>query len=269
MAENDADSSDIGSRPADPYVRARISDPSDIPEASLDLTGLLGDSDREGRRRLYFNTRLDYYAEFYESDVVAVETVPADQAPFPGLDATRVSLRRDARVDYVHSQVGVTDPFELDVRGGPIFPAARLAAETWEAECPGPSFFAACETDAGCPSVFECPTGWGTVCKPPTCLCPSIQDECETRFGATCRTCRTCRTCGQATCQTCGQATCQTCGQATCQTCGQATCQTCGQATCGGTCNQATCRTCDCTEFRCPTFAQTHCFTCRAGCERF
>jgi hypothetical protein len=242
------------------------------------LTGLLGDSDREGRRRLYFNTRLDYYAEFAESDVVAVESVAADQPPFVGLDATRVSLRRDARVDFVHSQVNASDPFDLDARRRQAAVPLRMA-ETWEAECPGPSFGGGCETDFACGTDNECPTGWGTVCKPATCLCPSVQDDCETRFEATCRTCggATCRTCNQATCRTCGQATCQTCNQATCQTCNQATCQTCGQATCR-TCNQATCRTCvtcrgatcvTCDDFGCnPTFAQTHCFTCRAGCER-
>ncbi|HET9648407.1 MAG TPA: hypothetical protein VFP34_09270, partial [Microlunatus sp.] len=116
MAENDEGAGGISNRPADPYVRARIPDPSSPAASTVDLTGLLGDSDREGRRRLYFNTRLDYYAEFAESDVVAVESVAADQPPFVGLDATRVSLRRDARVDFVHSQVNASDPFDLDAR---------------------------------------------------------------------------------------------------------------------------------------------------------
>ncbi len=281
MAEDDADSSadygGISGRPADPFVLARLPDPSEAPPATLDLTGLLGDSDREGRRRLYFTTRLDYYAEFREADVVAVVTVPADQPPFRGLDATRVSLRRDARIDYVHSRVGVTDPFDLDVRRGRMMiRRVGLEPETWEAECPGPSFGGPCETDVGCGSDNECPTGWGTVCKPATCLCPSVQNDCDTQFDVTCNTCgqatcrNTCQTCWQGTCQTCGQATCQTCGQATCQTCGQATCQTCGQATCRTCAGQATCRTCrDCTDFSCQTCAQTHCFTCRAGCEPF
>jgi hypothetical protein len=282
MADDDADAANISNRSADEFVRARIPDPSAAPQPSRDLTGLLGDSDRAGSRRLYFNTRLDYYAEFREEDVVAVQSVPSDQPPFLGLDATRVSLKHDARIDYVHSQVGVTDPFDLDVRGVQRDPRSLAPAETWEAECPGPSAFDPCQTDFACGTVNDCPTGWGTVCKPATCLCPSIQDDCETRFDATCRTCRTCgqatcRTCNQATCQTCNQATCVTCGQATCQTCNQATCVTCGQATCG-TCNQATCQTCagqntcqtcDCTDFQCgPTFAQTHCFTCRSGCQQ-
>jgi hypothetical protein len=46
----------------DPYVERLRPDPSQPPEAVRILEGLLGDSDREGYRRLYFNRELDYYA---------------------------------------------------------------------------------------------------------------------------------------------------------------------------------------------------------------
>jgi hypothetical protein len=71
-----------------------------------------------------------------------------------------VSLKRDARVDYVHAQVA-RDPFELDVRLGMAFPNVPQFAETWEAECPGPSFGGGCPTDIGCGTNNDCPTGWG------------------------------------------------------------------------------------------------------------
>jgi hypothetical protein len=48
----------------DPYVERLRPDPSQPPEAVRILEGLLGDSDREGYRRLYFNRELDYYAAF-------------------------------------------------------------------------------------------------------------------------------------------------------------------------------------------------------------
>jgi len=67
---------------------------------------------------------------------------------------------------------------------------------------------------------------------------------CQTDPGSTCQTCET--NCRQATCQTCHGHTCETCQEKTCHTC-----QTC--ATCAGP-------GCE------PTFAQTHCYTCRSGC---
>jgi hypothetical protein len=54
----------------DPFVQRRRPDPSQPPEAVRTLEGLLGDSDREGYKRLYFNVELDHYAEFRGEDVV-------------------------------------------------------------------------------------------------------------------------------------------------------------------------------------------------------
>ena len=67
------------------------------------MLGFLGDSDRPGFRRLYFTRDLDYYAEFRTDDVVRIESIPADQPPFPGDEATRLTLRRDATVEYTGS----------------------------------------------------------------------------------------------------------------------------------------------------------------------
>src|SRR5262245_26983197 len=96
------DPSGIGGRPQDSFVSDRLAGPSDEPARTLRLSGLLGDSDRPGQRRLYFNKQLDYYAEFASADVISVQTVPSDQAPFVGLEATSVTLRRDAVVRFTH-----------------------------------------------------------------------------------------------------------------------------------------------------------------------
>jgi hypothetical protein len=260
------DPSGIGARPQDDFVSEHLASPAERPARTLILSGLLGDSDRPGHRRLYFNKQLDYYAEFASADVISVQAIPADKPPFTGLEATKVTLRRDAVVRFTHVRSAApVDEFDLDLRLGPpgrVPGALPGEPQTWEAECPGDTWDV-CPTDFACGTDI-CPTGW-TVCKPRTCNC--TDNTCRTDCGQ--RTCETCRTCaGQNTCQTCqtcpGQATCQTCaGQNTCQTCqtcpGQATCQTCaGQNTCQ-TCDtcpgQNTCQTCD-------TCAGRTCLTC-------
>ncbi|MFD8595955.1 hypothetical protein ACFV1L_13210 [Kitasatospora sp. NPDC059646] len=210
----------------------RLADPAEPPTRTITLSGLLGDSDRAGHRRLYFNKQLDYYAEFASSDVLSVRTVGTGQPPFVGLEATEVTLRRNATVRFTQVETATPeDEFDLDLRLGARPPRAQpvqpLAPQTWEAECPGPTF-GGCPTDFGCATEGDCPTGF-TVCKPRTCQ------------GATCDTCRgnTCQTCGQGTCHTCGEATCRTCDQATCATCQGATCHTCD------TCAHQTCVTCE------------------------
>jgi hypothetical protein len=240
----------------DPYVERLRPDPSQPPQRVIVLSGLLGNSDRPGYQRLYFNRELDYYAEFKGEDVLHTERIPADEAPLPGLEATRVTIRRDATVDYTRTKrAQPLDEFDLDLRlaGRARPPRVGLEPETWEAECPGPSMFAACETD------FTCVCGDTvqiTICRGRTCIDVCTDDTCRTLCDqATCETCRT--RCGQETCQTCQ--TCQTqCNQATCQTCqtrcGQATCQTCRTR-----CGQETCHTCETVcEFTC----NPHVFTC-------
>ncbi len=263
MADND----DIAQRPPDPFIVARITDPQAGPPPTLTLVGLLGDSDRPGRRRLYLSTRLDYWVEVRAEDVLAVDDVGPDQPPFQGLDATRLTVVRDAQLDYVRmATAGADDPFAvqpLTAQGQPRIPLA----DTWEAECPGPSW-GDCPTEIGCPTANDCASGW-TVCKPRTCR--------ETQ-GATCRTCETCgRTCGCATldgdaCPTLPTGCAATCGltcvgtclntcAATCLNTCAATCQAtvCG-ATCGSTCFNTCFNTCG------PTCFNTCGPTCGATC---
>src|SRR5690349_20497488 len=101
----------IADRPQDPFVAEHLSNPSERPPRTPILSGLLGDSDRPGYRRLYFNTSLDYYAEFAAGDVLAVSTIPSDRPPFVGLEATKVELRRDAPVTF--SQVRSAAPLDV------------------------------------------------------------------------------------------------------------------------------------------------------------
>ncbi|MFI6112999.1 hypothetical protein [Kitasatospora sp. NPDC051164] len=248
--------SGIGDRPQDDFVARNLSDPSERPAKTLTLSGLLGDSDRTGFRRLYFNKQLDYYAEFASADVLSVETVATDQPPFVGLDATKVTLRRDATVHFTRVESAApVDEFDLDLRLGQPRPTGMQPL--------GPETGAPCHTDFACGTDFDCPTEFNTGCKPHTCQC--TDDTVCATLRRTCQTCQTCATCGENTCATCGEdntcvtcggATCVTCGEATCVTCGGFTCITCGRGTCA-TCGQATCHLCE-TRDTC----NPHVFTC-------
>jgi len=111
----------------DPFVENLRPDPSQPPEPVRILEGLLGDSDREGYKRLYFTRELDNYAEFRSEDVVFREPIPSEQAPLVGLEATRVGIRRDAAIEYTRVRAPrPVDEFDLDVRlGGPTTRARR------------------------------------------------------------------------------------------------------------------------------------------------
>jgi hypothetical protein len=197
---------DAAKRPQDPLVERLRPDPSQPPEPSRTLKGLLGDSDRAGFRRLYFTAGLDVYAEFRSDDVLATAAIPPDQPPFLGEEATRVTLRAGAPVDFTQSRrAAAVDEFDLDVRlAGPAGP---------EAGALGPQTFG----EAGCFETFGfgCGEGGGIITF--TCATQCADQTCW----LTCQTCRT--ICGGWTCgPTC--ATCRTaCGGATCFR----TCQTC------------------------------------------
>ena len=68
----------------DPFVERRRPDPSQPPEPVRELVSFLGESDREGYRRLYFTREQDYYAEFRTEDVIFSDPIPADQLLFLG-----------------------------------------------------------------------------------------------------------------------------------------------------------------------------------------
>jgi len=275
MADDESPDQGAEERPQDPLVGRLRPDPSQPPEPTRTLQGLLGDSDRSGFRRVYFTADLDWYAEFRVEDVVFVADIPPEQAPFLGEQATRVTLRRDGVIDFTRThRPRLLDEFDLDIR---LATARARPEEPSTFGCPDTEYFGCtqfCTQEAICPGpTWGCPPGTGgcetvqiTICRGATCI-----DVCETRRLTFCdqQTCDTCRTCGQATCQTCNQATCGTCNHATCQTCNQVTCQTCqtfcGQATCHTCqtrCNQDTCRTC---ETRCRT-CNPHVFTCGPRC---
>jgi hypothetical protein len=83
------------------------------------MVGFLGDSDRQGLRRLYFTRDLDYYAEFRVEDIVEMASIPAEALPFLGDEATRVTLRRDTTIEYTRVRTArPLDQFDLDVQLG-------------------------------------------------------------------------------------------------------------------------------------------------------
>ena len=227
---------DAGDRSQDTLVERLRPDPSQPPTPVRVLDGLLGDSDRPGFRRLYLTRQLDYYAEFRDEDVLVVKIEP-DQPPFLGEQASRVTLRRDATIEYTRVQTArPLDEFDLDVRLGP-----------------GPGLPPIEPIDTVFPPWCERPTREITVCRPRTCLdtcitCPTRCDTCRPTCVDTCITCETrCDTC-VTQCPTC-QRTCDTCPtrcETRCDTCGiactiecptsEATCDTCGIA-----CTRLTC----------------------------
>jgi hypothetical protein len=184
MADDDEE------RPQDPHVERLRPDPSQPPQQARTLVGFFGDSDRPGMRRLYFTEALDSYAEFRTDDVLSLVPVPAEQAPFPGHQVTKVMLRRDATVDYTYTHTPKpVDEFDLDAQfsSSPITPFL-----------PRPTSPTVCLVASGCNEL---------------CVLTLLTCTCDTQCGQPTCTCNT--QCGQPTCaQTC---TCNTqCGQQTC-----------------------------------------------------
>jgi hypothetical protein len=112
--------------PQHPYVGRLKPHPSQPAQRVIELVGLAGNSDRNGYQRLYLTVKLDYYAEFLIEDIVYRQTVPADESPFPELEAARVSVRRDATINYTWARSPQpVDEFDLDVRLRAAADAAR------------------------------------------------------------------------------------------------------------------------------------------------
>jgi hypothetical protein len=179
----------------DPFVERGRPDPARPPEPVRILEGLLGDSDRAGRHRLYFSRELDSYAEFRDEDVVYRESIPADRPPFLGDDATGIALRRDATVEFTRVQAPrPVDEFDLDVRLGGRAGRPR----GWER----PTDFTVCWPFACRDDLTE--DTWMPTCRF-TCR-PTCPPTCEPTCAATCpETCLpTCReTCAPTCPQTC------------------------------------------------------------------
>ncbi|GHB29623.1 MULTISPECIES: hypothetical protein [Streptomyces] len=161
-----------GERSQDPLVEKLRPDPSKPPIAGVTLNGVLGDSDRPGHRRLYFTAELDYFIEFSVDDVLRSSRIPPDKAPFPGSEATQITLRKGADIAYTHTTVArPPDEFDLNVRRRRTRPATN----------PGETGY----------SMYTCDT--------------DTREECHTAGWYTC-TCTTCQTCGETACD----ATCHT-----------------------------------------------------------
>jgi len=215
--------SESGAAHVDDYVRRMRPNPEGPPQRVVVLSGLLGDSDRPGWRRLYLSRDLNRYAEFRDEDLVYREAIPAEQAPMRGFESSRVAVRRGARIDFIVSRQGhPLDEFDLDLRigsrgaAGQGIPPTRLWG--W---CPD-------SLDFACVDTLDC--------------------QLDTVAGRTCVTCFDCPTQGDRTCVTCGQATCLATPCGTCETCGEATCQaTCANTcpTCANTCPATCANTCD------------------------
>ncbi|MFD8783507.1 hypothetical protein [Kitasatospora sp. NPDC059599] len=244
--------SGIGDRPQDDFVARNLSDPTERPPRTLTLSGLLGDSDRTGFRRLYFNKQLDYYAEFASADVLSAEDVGSDQPPFVGLDATKVTLRRDATVHFTQvASATPVDEFDLDLRLGQprrtgTVPTTLPGPET----LPGPTLDG-CRTDLGCITDFDCPTEFNTGCRH-TCQC-TADTACVT-FDSTCR-CTADARCATAACPTI-EVTCQCTADAACARIGVT-----GRCTANAACATIF-DTCGCTADACVTRAGATCATC-------
>jgi len=224
--------------PQHPFVKSVRSAPSQPTKKTVVLIGLPGDSDQPEQQRLYLTAKLNYYVEFPVSAILSTETVPPDQSPIAGQEATQVTISRDATVRYVtETSPRPIDEFDLDVRlGAAGGPAAVPTTRGGEATC----------IQDGCPTDATCHV---TECRQHTCA----------------NTCRTCA--GHATCA--GAATCVNtqCQQATCVNtqCGQHTCVNtqCGQHTCAATCPNTCAATCANTCAH--TCAGVHCITVGAG----
>lgn len=207
----------------DPYVQRMRPDPSDPARSVIAFSGLLGDSDRPGYRRLYLSKALNYYAEVRSIDIVHVDSIPPDVPPFEGLRATRITMERSAPIDYVWSgNSAELGDFDLDIRINP--PSGMLTPLTYTMT-PGPYTMTDCG-QYGCGAY----TQQATQC--PGMTCPTCQ-TCNTQCGYTCNTCQT--QCNQNTCNTCNQQTCHTCQTACEQHTCHPTCQTC-ETQCGFWC---------------------------------
>jgi hypothetical protein len=119
MSDDAKDSKSV-SGPQDPHVERFRPRPDELPQRRLSLIGFLGDSDRPGHRRLYFSTSLDYYVEFKIDDVLTATSIPPERPPFPAMEATEVTLRKDAVLSYTRTRrARPPDEFDIDLRRTP------------------------------------------------------------------------------------------------------------------------------------------------------
>jgi hypothetical protein len=189
----DEEHGDGGEHRTDPFVERLRPDPGQPPQSVLILEGLLGDSDRAGHRRLYFTRSLNYYAEFRDEDVVYTESIPADQGPMPGLDATRVGIRAGASIDHTRTVTAEpVDEFDLDVQLGSS--TARAAGAAWSpysclgtcgcGPAAGPAYTWYTVTCNTCHTGCGCGPAEGAMHPPTNITCARTSCECGPAEGA-------------------------------------------------------------------------------------
>ncbi|MFI7420482.1 hypothetical protein [Nonomuraea sp. NPDC049684] len=184
MPDEDEQAPGSARRSQDPIVERLRPDPAQAPAAVLRMTGFLGDSDRPGHRRLYFTRGLDYYAEFRTGDVVDMTPIARHEEPFRGEEATRVSLRRDAMVEFTRTRTARSpDEFDLDVRIGRSSSGQCVPGltDTREHDCQEPTGADGgdCVTPGTCaPTCETCVTNCGSCYE--TCVIPTNCGSCVT-----------------------------------------------------------------------------------------
>ena len=176
-----AEPSDAESREPDPRVQRWRPDPAAPAAPPRTLSGLWGNSDRPGYRRLYLSRSLRTYAEFRLDQVVEAVDVDPSQPPFLGEKGTRVTLRHDATVDITQSHSAATlDPFDLDIRIG----RRIVSAELPEMSVLEPCLLGATPGDVLCDTSQTCGTCFGVfTCGPSDVecfsdLCVSVVEDC-------------------------------------------------------------------------------------------
>ncbi len=183
-------SRDVAGR-QDPIVERRRPQPGEPAVAGRTLRGFLGDSDRRGNRRLYFTKSLDYYAEFAVEDVLHTVAIPPDRLPFPGEEATEVTLKKDVLIAYTRDRESrPPDVFDLDYRRLP-----RMRPRTAQRN------FADTEVLADCGyATYEVRTC--STCEV-TCMGSTCEDTCKGGYSCEWYSCED-EHCTQATCNDTG-----------------------------------------------------------------
>jgi hypothetical protein len=158
--------------PQHPLVESLKPDPAQPAKKIVVLIGLPGKSDRPGYQRLYLTTKLNYYAEFLVSGILNSETIRADKSPFPGHEATQVTVGRDANIQYITAtSPQPVDEFDLDVRLGAQ--AAAAAAVPFGELTDQNTCLVTCNT-----CLTQCACTGLTQCNQDTCV-GTCQTQCN------------------------------------------------------------------------------------------
>jgi hypothetical protein len=112
--ESESSSDPIGTREQDARVAYGRATPDSPARPGLTLVGFLGDSHREGYRRLYLDDGLTVFVEFNVEFVVYDNQLPAGQSPFLGEPATSVTFQLDAELEFEHTRTYTSEEWQLD-----------------------------------------------------------------------------------------------------------------------------------------------------------